>query len=99
MKILVLDNYDSFVYNLVHLLHEIEAGTVDVIKNDKIVGKVTSAVYSPRLQKNIALAMIDISETDINNSIQVKINEQIINAIVVPKPFYDPNKKITSTKL
>lgn len=36
MKILVLDNYDSFVYNLVHLLHEIEAGTIDIIKNDKI---------------------------------------------------------------
>ena len=70
-----------------------------LIKNDKIVGKVTSAVYSPRLQKNIALAMIDISETDINNSIQVKINEQIVNAIVAPKPFYDPNKKITATKL
>ncbi len=28
------------------------------------VGKVTSAVYSPRLEKNIALAMVDISATE-----------------------------------
>ncbi len=35
MKILVLDNYDSFVYNLVYILKEL--GTiVDVIRNDKI---------------------------------------------------------------
>jgi anthranilate synthase component II len=35
MKILVLDNYDSFVYNLVHILRE--AGyTPDIYRNDKI---------------------------------------------------------------
>ncbi|MFA0960612.1 aminodeoxychorismate/anthranilate synthase component II [Roseivirga sp. BDSF3-8] len=37
MKILVLDNYDSFVYNLVHILHELGYGdSTDVIRNDKI---------------------------------------------------------------
>lgn len=36
MKILVLDNYDSFVYNLVHMLHNLNAGDIDVVKNDKI---------------------------------------------------------------
>ena len=30
-------------------------------KNGKKIGKVTSAVYSPRLKKNIALAMIEIN--------------------------------------
>lgn len=35
MKILVLDNYDSFVYNLVYILKELGA-KVDVIRNDKI---------------------------------------------------------------
>jgi anthranilate synthase component 2 len=35
MKILVLDNYDSFVYNLVYILKQL--GTeVDVFRNDKI---------------------------------------------------------------
>ena len=35
MKILVLDNYDSFVYNLVYILKEL-GGQVDVFRNDKI---------------------------------------------------------------
>ncbi len=35
MKILVLDNYDSFVYNLVYILKELGGG-VDVFRNDKI---------------------------------------------------------------
>jgi anthranilate synthase component II len=35
MKILVVDNYDSFVYNLVYILKEL-GGQVDVFRNDKI---------------------------------------------------------------
>ena len=36
-KILVLDNYDSFTYNLVHILKELtHAGQVDVYRNDQI---------------------------------------------------------------
>ncbi len=34
--ILVLDNYDSFTYNLVHLLFQIGVKDIDVIRNDKI---------------------------------------------------------------
>ena len=36
MKILVLDNYDSFTYNLVHLIEEVSGITVDVFRNDQI---------------------------------------------------------------
>lgn len=36
MKILVFDNYDSFTYNLVHLVQKIVPGPVDVIRNDQI---------------------------------------------------------------
>ena len=36
MKILVIDNYDSFVFNLVHILHNIGDLHIDVVKNDKI---------------------------------------------------------------
>lgn len=35
MKVLVLDNYDSFTYNLVHILRELEV-SLDVYRNDKI---------------------------------------------------------------
>lgn len=36
MKILVFDNYDSFTYNLVHLVEKITHSKVDVYRNDKI---------------------------------------------------------------
>lgn len=36
MKILVFDNYDSFTYNLVHLVEKIINGKVTVVRNDEI---------------------------------------------------------------
>ncbi|SFO55261.1 anthranilate synthase component 2 [Algoriphagus ornithinivorans] len=37
MKILVLDNYDSFTYNLVYLVRKLGYGTqMDIFRNDKI---------------------------------------------------------------
>lgn len=35
-RILVFDNYDSFTYNLVHLVEKITDAKVDVIRNDKM---------------------------------------------------------------
>ncbi len=36
MKILVFDNYDSFTYNLVHLVEKITHKKVDVYRNDEL---------------------------------------------------------------
>lgn len=36
MKILVLDNYDSFTYNLVHYLEKVSDAEIEVHRNDKI---------------------------------------------------------------
>jgi len=36
MKIIVFDNYDSFTYNLVHLVQKITHGSVDVYRNDQL---------------------------------------------------------------
>jgi len=50
MKILVLDNYDSFTYNLVHLIRE-NGFAVDIFRNDKIsledVGHYDKILLSP----------------------------------------------------
>jgi len=50
-KILVLDNYDSFVYNLIHYVKEITNDPVDVFRNDKIsiadVAKYDKILLSP----------------------------------------------------
>lgn len=37
MKIIVIDNYDSFVYNLIHILRELDFQDITVVKNDKIL--------------------------------------------------------------
>ena len=68
-----------------------------IYKNGKNVGKITSAVYSPRLKKNIALAMIEVNHSEIGNTLKVSINDAEINCIIVEKPFYDPKKKIASS--
>ena len=68
-----------------------------IYKNDKIIGKVTSAVYSPRLKKNIALAMIAIENSDLGGKFKVKTNSSEFNCTVVKKPFYDPKKTIASS--
>lgn len=60
-------------------------------------GKVTSAVYSPRLNQNIALAMVSTKVADIGTELEVRMPDGIVSAKVVNKPFYDPNKKITKS--
>tara|TARA_B100000965_G_scaffold57180_1_gene43496 strand:+ start:193 stop:1332 length:1140 start_codon:yes stop_codon:yes gene_type:complete len=66
-------------------------------KNNKNIGKVTSAVYSPRLKKNIGLAMVSIEQSKLGNKFLVSTNEGEFDCVVVEKPFYDPKKKIAST--
>ena len=65
-------------------------------KDGKQIGKVTSAVYSPRLKKNIALAMVDINFSNNGTILEVASHEGNYNSTVVEKPFYDPKKKIAS---
>ena len=64
--------------------------------NDHKVGKITSAVYSPRLKKNIALAMIEINHSEIGTELKTETNEGNFNCKIVEKPFYDPKKKIAN---
>jgi anthranilate synthase component 2 len=51
MKILVFDNYDSFTYNLVHLVEKIMHTKVDVYRNDQLpleeVKKYDKIILSP----------------------------------------------------
>ncbi len=65
-------------------------------KDDNEIGKVTSAVYSPRLKKNIALAMVNIKNSQIGTDLEVETNKGKFTAKIVEKPFYDPKKKIAS---
>ena len=67
--------------------------------DNKIIGKVTSAVYSPRLKKNIALAIVDIDYSKIGLEIEVLIDNKSFKCEIIEKPFFDPKKLITSKSL
>jgi len=34
-QVIIIDNYDSFTYNLVHMVEEIIDGEVTVVRNDE----------------------------------------------------------------
>ena len=63
----------------------------------KTYGKVTSAVYSPRLEKNIALAMMDINYTDLGQKVEIQTDFGNQSATVIEKPFFDPKKSLPSS--
>lgn len=50
-KILIVDNYDSFTYNLYHLIRQLGCNSIDVFRNDKIaldaVDRYDKIVLSP----------------------------------------------------
>lgn len=60
------------------------------------VGRVTSAVYSPRLGKNIALAMISVGTSDLGTEVDVISSSGSRRATVVERPFFDPKKSIAA---
>ena len=64
--------------------------------NGEVIGKVTSAVYSPRLKKNIALAMVASAHSAVGTACTVQLTGETRSGTIVPKPFYDPKKQITA---
>ena len=64
--------------------------------NGEVIGKVTSAVYSPRLKKNIALAMVASAHSAVGTTCDIQLPNEMRSGAIVPKPFYDPKKQITA---
>jgi len=69
----------------------------NIRKNEKSVGKVTSAVYSPRLDQNIALAIVSAELSEIGNVVEVSMQSGTAQASIVETPFFDPKKKIATS--
>lgn len=66
-------------------------------KDGQQIGKVTSAVYSPRLEKNIALAMVESEFAELGTDFLVINPTGNTIATVVRKPFFDAKKKLTAS--
>ncbi len=67
-----------------------------IIKDGQVVGHISSAIYSPRLKKNIALAMVKTTCAEIGTRMTVDESSQSRTCEVVPKPFFDPKKSIAT---
>ena len=67
-----------------------------VMKDGVQVGTVTSAIYSPRLEKNIALAMISVDHAASGTALEVDKLRETRACTVVSIPFYDPKKSLAS---
>lgn len=65
-----------------------------VVDKGRRVGKVTSAIYSPRVKKNIGYAMVPIHLTDLGTELEVEHPSGVRRATVAAMPFIDPRKEI-----
>ena len=72
-------------------------------KNGVTIGTVTSAVYSPRLKQNIALAMVATEHAVLGAKVEVVNRTGLVNAAgtqcatIADRPFHDPQKKIAAS--
>ena len=58
------------------------------------VGYITSAVYSPRLERNIGYAMVPIEHAEVATTLTATVPHGEVDITVVEKPFIDPKKDI-----
>jgi glycine cleavage system aminomethyltransferase T len=70
-----------------------------VNKDGGRIGEVTSACFSPRLEKNIGFAMVPIEHAELGTELEVERPEGTTSAVVVEKPFIDPKKTTPKQKL
>jgi len=61
---------------------------------DRAAGRVTSALWSPRLEKNIGYAWVPVQESATGQRMTVETERGERAATVVPMPFVDPGKHI-----
>ena len=67
-----------------------------VLRDGQGIGYVTSAIHSPRMVKNIALAMVSADHATVGNSVLVKAGAETVECEIVPIPFHDPKKSLAS---
>ena len=63
------------------------------------VGRVTSACYSPRLEKNIGYAMVPIELAELGTQLEIEVDGETRDGVVVEMPFIDPKKEIPKQRL
>ncbi|MEM7424449.1 MAG: glycine cleavage T C-terminal barrel domain-containing protein, partial [Pseudomonadota bacterium] len=67
-----------------------------IMSGCQAVGHVTSAVHSPRLEKNIALAMVAVELSATGTRLTIEAEREARTCAIVPIPFYDPKKTLAA---
>ena len=65
-----------------------------VVDGAERIGKVTSAIYSPRLGKNIGFAWVPTGRATAGAKLTIQTEWGTRNGVIVEMPFVDPNKQI-----
>jgi aminomethyltransferase len=95
-KTALLEQYKSAGYRHLVGLEMIDRGVprsgYRIFKDNQPAGYVTSGNYSPSLQKNLALALINHPVAVLNETVHIEIRDKILAAKVIPFPFYTRNR-------
>jgi len=61
--------------------------------DDQPVGTITSAVYSPDLEKNITFAMVAVEFSEVGTQLVVDLGDEKVSATITHLPFIDNRQK------
>jgi aminomethyltransferase len=70
-----------------------------VSANGRRVGDVTSACWSPRLEKNIGFAMVPIEHAELGTELEIETTTEKTTGVIVERPFIDPKKEVPKQDL
>lgn len=65
-----------------------------VLSGGERVGHVSSAFWSPRLERNVGFALVPAAYADVGTDLTASLRGREVAVRVVPKPFIDPQKQI-----
>ena len=65
-----------------------------IVDEGREIGKVTSAIYSPRLERNIGFAWLPVERSTLGERVTVETEWGARTGTVVEMPFVDPSKQI-----
>jgi aminomethyltransferase len=65
-----------------------------IVDGGREIGKVTSAIYSPRLERNIGFAWLPVERSTLGERVTVETEWGARAGTVVEMPFVDPSKQI-----
>ena len=71
----------------------------NIIKDQKIIGKLTSVSYSPRLKYNIGLGLVETKSSDIGTKFNIEAYDELVNSEIVPLPFMKKKQIVNAEDL